>query len=102
MFTIFSASKKTSARLQLQMRLHLVIGMHRVRRLSYAGLLRVNNSPVPLHSLELIFGVPGTEPISVLLSRASLEDLQYFYTAADIITFYVQEHVLKDRRTAKK
>ena len=64
--------------------------------------MRVNNSPAPLHSLELIFGVPGPEPISVLLSRASLEDLQYFYTAADIIAFYVQEHVLKHRRTAKK
>ena len=102
MFTIFSASKKKSVRHQLQMRLHLVIAMHRVRRLSYGGLLRVNNSPAPLHSLELIFGVPGPEPISVLLSRASLEDLQYFYTAADIMTFYVQEHVLKHRRTAKK
>ena len=102
MFTIFSASKKKSVRLQLQMRLHLVIAMHRVRRLSYGGLLRVNNSPVPLHSLEFIFGVTGTEPISALLSRASLEDLQYFYTATDVVTFYVQEHVLKDRRTAKK
>ena len=61
LFTVFSTPRKTSSRFHLQMRLRLVIGMHRFRRISYGGLLRVNNSTAPLHSLETIFGVQGQD-----------------------------------------
>ena len=102
LFTVFSTPRKTSSRFHLQMRLRLIIGMHRVKRISYGGLLRVNSSPAPLHSLEANFGILKSGPLSVLASTASFEDLQYFYIASDVISFHVQQLVLKHRRTAKK
>ena len=102
MFTVFSTPRKTSSRFHLQMRLRLIIGMHRIRRISYGGLLRVSSSLAPLHRLEAIFGVSKSGPMSVLASTASFEELQYFYIASDVICFHVQQLVLKHRRTAKK
>ena len=51
-----SRSGHTPSRFQLLVRLRMAIGMHRVKRLSYVGLLRLYNSPAPSHSLEAICG----------------------------------------------
>ena len=97
-----SRSGHTPSRFQLLVRLRMAIGMHRVKRLSYVGLLRLQKSPAPLHSLETICGFPQSRSLSEQAKMASLEDLTYLYSASDIISTYVGQLVSQHRQTTNK